>query len=190
MWEIILDSSVLGIIISGVGSFLFYLYKKKEEDFPKYFENVSSVYDTLNELMIEVKPSRILLLCAHNGGGIPQVGKPFFSTILHEVVRDLDPGKKSWQNQPLDQAYIKILSEMYMSDMYTIRTEDMETSILKNLYLDVGIQQSILVKIGVHQKKLYFLSLNFCDNEAHSLPQAFNKIRITIQRLSKLFLKK
>jgi len=120
-------------------------------------------FGIINEIVDSSSASRAIILSAHNGGGKPTSFKPFYSSALLENHQNLPGILKRWQNQILDDGYLKIIGELIENYKCKIITNNLPNGILKDLYRSQNIEQSMVWFIDYDPEKevLIYLSVNF-----------------------------
>jgi hypothetical protein len=162
--------------------------RKEAKPFAPVFDKVSEVYETLNEMLVELGADRVVLLRSHNGGGKPQLGHPLFSSVEYEAwTRDLHPIRRAWNKQRVDEVYIKMLKKLDGNGCINIYLDSMENGMLKQLYFVNHVLASKVFKIHETENDYYYLSVNF--NKTTDIDNAImnEKCRIYVNELINLF---
>lgn len=132
----------------------------------------------------------MLILKAHNGGGIPAPDRSVYSSILYESssaqVKNL---KRNWQNQLIDKPYAELLLDIYKEDKVKLITKSFKDSILKSLYEANQVQASYVFKISTKFKRFIYLSIHFTEDYSTEdlTPQQQDAIRIAKTELIDIF---
>lgn len=168
MLAVIMGSSlVLWIARTVYGEIKEYLKRKREaKPFAPVFDKVSEVYETLNEMLVDMGADSAELLRSHNGGGKPQLGHPLFSSVEYEAwTSGLRPIRRTWNKQRVDKIYIKMLSKLDDEGTINIRQASMEDGMLKELYFTNHVLASKVSKIYETENDYYYLSVNFSTTD-------------------------
>lgn len=135
---------------------------KKEKKIPDVLGRIHEVYHVLNMLLRETGCVRALVLRAENGGDVPIVGKDLYSSVVYEVYdRAFVSMKDRWQRRPLDEAYIDLLLEVAKRGKASVVTNELTPCALKDLYVSIGIQGAVMIRLKAREGAFYYLSLNF-----------------------------
>ena len=132
--------------------------------------DAAKIYHILNDNATRMKTDRCLVLYTSNGGGIPSAGNPLYVSILYEIVRrnGLRPIAGEFQSVPLDGSYIELLSKVIETKEPGIhgKTKELEPGMLRQIYEEEGVTQFYIGKITGTQKRFYFYSMRWMDQEA------------------------
>ena len=148
-------------------------YKKKHA-FSKTIPSVHEVYSILNTIKGETDSNRAIILKAENGGGRPNLGSHLKSSVLYEVFDSpLESVRKLWQNQPLDEEYIKILNKLIVTEDKKCVVEVSKLpkgSLLRENYEANNVKTSHVYEIAEREHSYLYLSINYLsnDNNAHA----------------------
>lgn len=145
-----------------VGAWIRARGKKTATAVPRAIEAVHEIYSAMNFLLSNTAASRVVLLRATNGGKIARVGMDLFSSVAYEV-RDkhLESVRAAWQNQRLDEEYVRLLRGVYHEGSVALVTEDMKPSILRDEYEGGGVVASYVVGVASVPEAYFYLSINF-----------------------------
>lgn len=135
----------------------------KTRRFEKGIEKVYKIYGSFQELSHELSATKVMLMKATNGGGLPAPGRPLHVTAVVEVAA---PGVKmireEWQDRIVDHSYIQVLERVYVDDHVEIKTKELEEfSTLKGVLEASGTVQTSIQKVGVIGDGFYFLSVQW-----------------------------
>lgn len=155
---------ILAIIAGGIIPASFGLITKIYETKSKQpvaihnLRSAASIYSELYDLKRDVTADHISLLRAHDSGG-PIPNK---SSVVAEVLSDdISQTFNDWQSQPLDMSYLKLLEQVVDSKRITLITEELDESILKDVYVSRKIVQSDTRYLGANQDSIYYLIISF-----------------------------
>ena len=123
------------------------------------------IFTLLNEITTRTSVSRALVLAAHDGGKIPSVFSPVYSTVLFEANDDLPTMTERWHKQRVDESYINIINKILEKDVFQIFVEDMDSGILRDLYKAEGIDHSTVYYLtySTEKESVLYLVLNYRD---------------------------
>lgn len=189
-----------------VGKVLEKLYKIKKRSKLFEIENVQKrdlkIYQEMRHILEKTTAKRVVLLYVHNGGDIPQIGKPLYSSVSHESVADGEELIASrWSKQLIDEAYNRMLVDMINDPMgiVTVNVKDMPNSILKDTYKANCIKKTKVMHVYTYkaEKKLFnftkelkkarmwYLSVVFKDEHA-LLAHEKDEIRSSLNNIKTL----
>lgn len=126
--------------------------------------------NTLHETMesaIEVGAAhRIIIFSAHNSGGLPKPGAPFYASAIHWAVDRqwarnaglTDEKLRDYNHLELDHAYVSMLAQMITTGEHQFKTAEEPPCMLKSIYESNGVTDSLLVYLGVYDKKMVYAS--------------------------------
>ena len=101
--------------------------KVKTKRFERGIEKVYKIYGSFQELAHKLSATKVLLMKATNGGGLPAPGRPLHVTAVVEVA---SPGVKmireEWQDRIIDHSYIQILENVYVNGHVDVITEELD----------------------------------------------------------------
>ena len=126
---------------------------------------------------------RVLVFVGHNSGGIPRPGSPFFVSALHWSVDGAHQEYPArYQNLPVDAQMVQTLVAMRDNGEVRATTEKLKPCQLKNYYEAEGVTDSLLLPLGISEKKLYFLSAgsyygNLSNKQVTEIQLQANRIR-------------
>lgn len=163
---------------------------KSSFNFNIVLENIHKVYSVLDKLRKDIGCERVLILKAHNGGGIPAPDTSVYSSILYESSSaQVENLKSNWQNQLIDKPYAELLLDIYKNDRVKLVTNDTKPSILKAVYEANNVTVSYVYRISTKFKRFIYLSIHFIDQErGHELTaQQEDAIRIAKTELIDIF---
>jgi len=152
-------------------------------------EDISWLYNELNQILAKLDPARIVIVKAENGGGIPHIGNQVFSTVLYEVHdNDVDPVSAAWDKRPVDKGLADILSYIVQYDECRIDKGSVQGAV-RDIYEAQGIAFSLVYQVYKDEKAFFYMSINFRKNrtfdakERTLLHDSVNKVR---RRFSKI----
>jgi hypothetical protein len=151
----------------------------------EFLQDSIDIQDYLFEIIKE-GADHAIVFAAHNGGGIPQVGKSFYtSTIYKDWNRNNIVEIPLYENISIDSEYIKNLLEVIRSGYCLNDVEVMNESQLKHHFQHLGLSQNIMYNIGVVDKQYFYISIGtkgkkFNQTQLTSFELLVNNIKNTI----------
>jgi hypothetical protein len=125
----------------------------------KEIKKVVAIYDEMHKILEETKVQRFLVFKAHNGGGLIKPSTPLYVSVLHEdYSTPFKSVKDTYQQVMIDGEYIRILDKVCQDKMVRIKTRNLKSSLLKDIYEAEGVQYSEIYFLGQNRKNLYFTS--------------------------------
>jgi hypothetical protein len=194
---------LLGILLTLMSSIVTMWFKhrldrkayEKKHAFSKTLPAVHEVYSILNTIKGETEASRVLILKAENGGGRPNLGSHLKSSVLYEVFdAPLETVRKLWQNQPLDEDYIKVLNQLIITEekkcMVNV-AKLQKGSLLRDNYEANGVKYSHIYEIAEREHSYLYLSVNYTEgeNDAHAKDierACVNQLRVLFKKNEEL----
>ena len=151
----------------------------------EFLQDSIDIQDYLFEIIKE-GADHAIIFAAHNGGGIPQVGKSFYtSAIYKDWNRSNINVIPSYENISIDSEYIKNLLEVIRNEYCLNDIKDMNDSQLKHHFEHLGLSQNIMYNIGVVDKQYFYISIGtksgkFNQTQLTSFELFVNNIKNTI----------
>lgn len=128
---------------------------------PDVLADIDRIYEVMHELLRNSPADRILLVICTNGGGVPNSGKPIYSSVLREVSDGLDPVGPRWGKRMIDQEHVKMISELLDDGRVQNITFDMSGGGLSTLYRADGIWGDDMVLLHKGKKGLHYLVAHY-----------------------------
>lgn len=166
---------------------------KKKSDRTKLeqgLRQISKIYSKMSDMEF-MGANRIVLFAGHNNGGIPRLTCGFWvSSIFSHVAERFTHKAKEYSNIPVDSTYVTMLIETQSKDYVRYRVKEMPQCQLKKYYEAEGVQDSIIVFLGVHEHKFMYMSManyerEFDDNEVTNLVLEAQNIKTMFDYMSK-----
>lgn len=184
-------SGAVGASLVAIFGFVKWLIKRhdrrKEYNFERALDRITQVYNIMNTILSVTRGIRVVILRAENSGKVPEVGKDLYSSIVHEVYDDtIKSAYGKWRKQPLDEEYVKMLLDIANNPYVKIKTEDIKSPDLKNLYLLDELACSYVFKLYAKPTQFFYLSVNFLE-DVELTPVENDILRISVVRLRKIF---
>src|SRR5574339_509013 len=100
---------VLAELATEILRFFNNIFRKPSREIGK----VVRIYDALHRVIEETKVQRILIIKAHNGGGLIKPDTPLFVSVLYEdYTHPLDTVRNDYQKVEVDEEYIRLLRDL------------------------------------------------------------------------------
>lgn len=185
---------IISFFISLIGAGAFWefvksLVEKRKEKIGMIngLETLHEVYDVMQE-MIKLGAERVVLFAGHNQGGIPRPTCGFWVTALHGTIKNNNPQKidyTDFKNIKVDLHYIEMLLDIQNRGHILIKTKDMPSCSLKDIYESENISEAIIMFLGIKEKKFIYVSAaKFQKN--HFSREEITKIVLKGERLKNL----
>lgn len=182
--EIILTSggfvAFLKLLQTGLG----YLFNRKSKlDVLEGVERLRSIYHAM-EKCLDNKCQRVLLLSAHNSGGIPSPLTPFYMSAIHWATND--PAHRAalsgYTKIRIDSDYTNMLLQMQAHGDYHFDMDKNEGSMLRKFYESEGVADSYLCFVGIYKNNFVYMSFasfseKFTDTEQTRFRLIANEIK-------------
>ena len=113
----------------------------------------------------EAECGRVLLLSAHNSGGIPSPAVPFYTSAIHWAISAVKHRNaiSGYTNIKVDGPYIKMLLEMQRDGMFHFDMTKNEGSMLHDFYTAEGVKDSYLFFVNVIGGQFVYMSFASFD---------------------------
>ena len=97
----------------------------------------------------------------------------------------MEPIKPTWQSQPLDEPYVRLLVEVATKGEATVKPSELPPSALRDVYEASGVARAEVYKLRSEDGAFYYLSLTFREDVEPNANHR-NMVRIGLERLRKL----
>ena len=136
------------------------------QDVHKGIRLLNTLHETMESAIDAGAAHRIIIFSAHNCGGIPKPGAPFYASAIHWAIDRqwarnagfADEKLSDYHHLELDHSYVSMLAGMLASGEYRYTTEKEATSLLRSIYVSTGVSDSLLVYLGVHNNRMIYAS--------------------------------
>lgn len=123
-------------------------------------KKVVRIYDSLHSIVDNTDVHRVLIVKAHNSGGLIKPHTPLYITALYEdYSHPMESIKGKWFKVEVDEEYVRILLQLCKERKVKFIVKDMKPSMLKDAYLSSGIKYGELHLLGQDGKNIYFCSV-------------------------------
>lgn len=121
-------------------------------------ENIRAGKQVMRELLDVSNVTRVMLFNGHDSGGIPDLGRPFYATLIDFVANDeFQIHSEDYENFRVDDSYIEMLLHVMRNGFADIRFVDMRDSVLKRIYSSNNVKHSRLYYLGsLKDRVVYF----------------------------------
>lgn len=108
---------------------------------------------------------RVLLLSAHNSGGIPSPAAPFYTSAIHWAISAVQHRKaiSSYSNVKVDGQYIAMLLQMQKEGMFHFKMGENANTMLHDFYSAEGVTDSFLFYVGIINGQFVYMSFASFD---------------------------
>lgn len=133
--------------------------RRRQETFVRSVAKIRSVYCVMESAVEKDGAERVLLLAAHNSGGIPTVGTPFYTSAIYWVTgKASNRALVSYKNITVDGAYIAMLLESRAKGSYHFKMDENDGTQLKEFYQAEGVTDSLICYLGILENQFMYMS--------------------------------
>lgn len=144
-------------IISDIGLEILRLVNKITIRPSKEIAKVVKIYDAMHKILESNKVERVLVLKAHNGGGLIRPNTPLYvSAIYEDYIHPFTSVRDTYQKVSIDEHYIRTLMDLCSKKSIKIKTKNLPQSLQKDIYEGEGILYSEMFYLGQDKKNVYF----------------------------------
>lgn len=127
----------------------------------KNIKKLINIYDEMHRILNETEVKRLLILKAHNGGGvIKPSGNLYVSVLYEDYTHPFFSVKDQYQSLAVDKDYAKMLVDIINSKKVIMKVEDMADCVLKRLYMKEGVRSAVGYYLGQDKKSVYFCTFS------------------------------
>lgn len=121
---------------------------------------VINIYDALHRVVENTNVQRVLIMKAHNGGGLIRPDTPLYVTVLYEdYTHPLTSIKADYQKIEVDEPYVRLLMDLILQKNVSLDVGVLKPSILKISYDSQAIKYAEMYYIRQNRRNLYFCSI-------------------------------
>jgi len=107
---------------------------------------------------------RVYIFRAHDSGGKPTLGKPYYINVVDCSYRDEEKNKsKRYNNIDVDSSYRHMINELIDKNNVELYTSSMEEGLLKRIYLDEGVVYGKVYQLAITKTDFYFMSITWFE---------------------------
>ncbi len=162
--------------------------KKKIKRHGEGYFALYQVFQILIQLTDDVKSHRALILASHNGNGVPSPGRAVKITALYEHEAPGVPKvQEEWISRPVDAQYSELLTNLFSKGAVRLKTDEIPDGQLKDHYEAEGVKSAYVAKIGLSDRTMLYLSINFTDTDEPLTPARKTLINGSLHRLKQLY---
>ena len=155
------------VALLGFIRWAFEYYRKNGKSTSSYAtRQIAKIYTHLNDIVGATRANRAVILKASNGGSIPRVGSTMYSSVVYEVFGEGQlPVSHMWEKQPLDEPYMRMLSDLLTTGKVTLHTDEMtKSSLLRDVYISQKVGSSYVYLVHKNPQSIYYMSVTFPEN--------------------------
>lgn len=146
-------------LIGEIGLEILRLFNRLTMRPSKEIVKVVKIYEAMHKMLENNKVKRVLVLKAHNGGGLIRPNTPLYvSAIYEDYMSPFYSVKETYQKVVIDEAYIRTLIDLCTKKHIKIKVKDLKQCLQKDIYDGEDIKYSELYYLGQDKKNLYFCS--------------------------------
>lgn len=154
---------------------------REEADKQQLIDGLSRLriaFVTMESLLQIPGVGRVILFAAHNSGGVPKIGSPFYTSAIHWAVSTAPKESLAdYRMIPLDGHYTKLLHELQEQDSKVIVTTDLPPCILKDYYEAEQVSSALLVFVGIREARFLYVSISKFKGALFEKPEITRIIR-------------
>lgn len=159
------------------------------KSFFRYFNDFHRMNFDMDEIRFTTGAHRVAVFRAHNGGGLPQMGKPFFVSSLHwslDATHSLRFPADGYQSTPVDASYARLLQELLARRAVHADPKAMQPGdIVARIYQAEGIVDAYWFYLAAVDSELSFISV--ASYTRPFTPEEVTKMEMTVNRMRKRF---
>lgn len=164
------------------------MQKKKKVEVERGLRSVARIFSKM-EALTKHGADRVIVFAGHNNGGLPRITCGYWTSSVFSYFKPKHRERmREFTNIPVDNEYIKMLLEAQRQPLVRLRTSEMTGSQLKSIYEAEGILDSIVVYLGIHEKRCFYMSVAtyeklFSDAEESNILVCCQNIKTMFDRL-------
>lgn len=170
-------AAIKGIAIAAPGIFdsiRAILQSMHQRTVARNIEALHRIYVSM-ERAEDAGSTRTIIFGAHNSGGKPRPGSPFYTSALHWHVPDSKFERASaYQNVSVDATYVNMLLEIQRTGSLRFNVDTMDRGLLQRYYEAEGVCDAVIVFLTTRDNTLFYMSFcrfegKFTDNQVTDL---------------------
>jgi len=124
------------------------------------FEDISKIYDSMQNILDKTQMKRILIFASHNSGQEIKAGVKLYTSVFYEKLNSpFKSVKQEYQDVPLDADYVNMLVEIMTKGEIIVHTNKIQNGLLKAIYDQEGVKLSIVLYLtDSKRKKVWYMS--------------------------------
>lgn len=159
------------------------------KSFVKYFSDFHGMNAEMEAIRFATGAQRVAVFRAHNGGGLPQMGKPFFVSSLHW---SLSPDharrfpEEGYQSTPVDAAYARLLEELLARRNVHVDPKTLQSAdIITRIYQSEGVVDAYWFYLAAVDTEMSFISVGSYTKPF--TPEEVTRMEMIVNRMRKRF---
>ena len=149
--------------------------------------SLSSMEDVVHQKAIA---DRAIVLAAHNHGGLPHPGRPFFVSAIHACARtkEMTDIIDTYKDMPVDAAYTEMIIDVFTNGFVLLDVETMKPGMLKKLYELEKVGQSLIIKLGFCDNSLVYMSYAKLQSSGGFRPNEITLLKLMAAEIARKML--
>ncbi len=163
--------------------------KKLNEEVSNHYNSLIAMRDSkliLTELAQNPKVYKTMLLKGSNSGGIPEVGKPYYSRII-DGAGHCEFAIREYSQVNVDLNYIQLLIKLIEDKKVHIDVDKQDDSLLKKIYEKEKITNSIWYLLSINKLEYFFMTVctdsEFSDEDEDNFDLLANKMTTIFSKI-------
>lgn len=145
------------------------------------------LHDEMNRILAAVGADQVILLCTHNGGGIPTAGSRVRSSVITEVYSARAVSVKDrWVNQELDQEYTRLILDVIEQGMVRNVVSEMPPSKLRDVYVNNSVYKSRVYPLRTEKLVFYYVSITWLEKPPMTREEISDELRVGVGALRQI----
>jgi hypothetical protein len=157
-------SKMFGPIVNWLLSYIYdFITLKRRERTLKALRDELKIYKEMDSLVDEENVDRVMFISLHNGGGRIIPGKAKYISIIEEAKSSkITSCVEKHQKKLVDIEYMERMIQPIFSptNMTKIITNELNSGLIKELYVSEGIKEVIIVYMAFNQDYIWYLTIN------------------------------
>jgi hypothetical protein len=136
--------------------------KLNEKRLKNFIEDSKYCNSLCNTLTQEGIADRVIIFRAHDSGGIPKLGLPYYVSVVYPSYRERHRDKsKRYHNIHVDDPYKDIILDLINKGKVEIITSELREGMIKDIYEDEGIVYGCLYKLAITNSSFFYMSISW-----------------------------
>lgn len=132
----------------------------------KVFEDTTKINEILNEITNSTHFSRVTIFRLNNGGNEIDVLSQMYISVIHESYdKPVKSVKSTYQDFQVDNAYLKLLSKCFNSELNAFEVSKLDDSIIKDNYRKEGVKRGNVYFLSKDDKNYHYYFLSGVSQE-------------------------
>lgn len=126
--------------------------------------------------------TRVAIFAGHNCGGVPRIGKNFYTSALHWILAEGQTDRiGDYSNIEVDAAYIRMLLQLEQDGVYHFDPEREPDCFLRRCYRAEGVRDAHVFYLGTEDNA--FLYLSACHHHRQFDPSEVTDMGLIVQTI-------